>query len=421
MRTSRQQPTFLVVDDEPDILDAIQRLFRKDYRVLTARTAAEALDLVEQEDVQVVMSDQRMPRMSGIEFLAQLRQTHPEIVRVLFTGYSNIDHVIDAINEGHVYRYISKPWKPSELKLFVAQAFEHYESKRERQELLERLTQANERLEEQNAMLSAANEELKILDRMKNVFMEVVSHELNTPIAIILGYVFLLRKELDGKFGKVTDKALGGIDSSAMRLKRISNRIFKMLSDEGPASTVTLERMHVEEFIAEVQEQVDPFLVKREQTLAVSVAPQVDTIEADREKLTDIFLNLIMNAIKFSHDGQTIHLKIEPAEPDNSMVAFCVEDEGIGISKEDLAQIFNAFFSTFESRHHSSGDFEFGKRGIGLGLSVAKRFAEMHGGRIEVESTEGQGSRFTVLLPREPHAVDGLREQSAIEEASAAS
>lgn len=421
MAPSRPERTFLVVDDEPDILDAIQRLFRKDYRVLTARTAREALEIVEDEDVQVVMSDQRMPRMSGIEFLATLRETHPEIVRVLFTGYSNIDHVIDAINEGHVYRYISKPWKPAELKLFVAQAFEYYESRRERQQLLERLTSANERLEDQNAMLSSANEELKILDRMKNVFMEVVSHELNTPIAIILGYVFLLRKELDGKFGNVTDKALGGIDSSAMRLKSISNRIFKMLSEEGPASTLNLENLSVTSFISTVREQVEPFLEKRDQTLRVTIADGVDGIQADREKLTDVFLNLIMNAIKFSHDGQTIDLSIAPLSEDPEMLAFCVEDEGIGISEDDLAQIFNAFFSTFESRHHSSGDFEFGKRGIGLGLSVAKRFTEMHGGRIEVESTEGQGSRFTVWLPLRPSAVEGLPNAAGVSEASAVS
>ncbi len=414
MSTPREQRTFLVVDDEPDILDAIQRLFRKDYRVLTARTAGEALDIVEQEDVQVVMSDQRMPRMSGIEFLAKLHQTRPDIVRVLFTGYSNIDHVIDAINEGHVYRYISKPWKPAELRLFVAQAFEYWEGRRERAELLERLQKANERLEQQNTMLSTANEELKSLDRMKNVFMEVVSHELNTPIAIILGYVFLLRKEIDGKYGKVTDKALGGIDSSAMRLKNISNRIFKMLSSEGPASTLNLEQLSVARFIEGVRKQVEPFLEKRHQTLDVHVADAVDRLCADREKLTDVFLNLIMNAIKFSHDGQTIALSIGLSDEHNDMIAFCVEDQGIGISQEDLAQIFNAFFSTFESRHHSSGDFEFGKRGIGLGLSVAKRFTKMHGGSIEVESTEGKGSRFTVLLPRDPKMVEGVQSHLAL-------
>src|SRR5690606_11443402 len=97
---------------------------------LIAQNVTEAWELLKQHPVQVVMTDQRMPKMSGIEFLAELRNTHPHIVRVLFTGYSNISDVIDAINEGHVYRYISKPWKPAELRLFVAQAFEQYNAQR---------------------------------------------------------------------------------------------------------------------------------------------------------------------------------------------------------------------------------------------------------------------------------------------------
>lgn len=401
---------FLVVDDEPDILDAIERLFRKDYRVITARTADEAIELVETEPVQVVMTDQRMPEMSGIEFLARLRETRPDIVRVLFTGYSNIDHVIDAINQGHVYRYISKPWKPAELKLFVSQAFEHYESKKEREDLLFRLREANQRLEEQNSMLSDANDELKMLDRVKNVFMEVVSHELNTPIAIILGYTFLLRKELTDELTDVALKALGGIDSSAMRLKSISNRIFKMLSEEGPASTLDLEWLDLGGFVDDIHEQVLPFLEKREQTLLIDMTQGAGEVYADREKLRDVALNLIMNAIKFSRDGQKISLRLSDSPDRDDFVRIEVEDQGVGIPAEDVAQIFDAFFSTFQSRNHSSGDFEFCKRGIGLGLSVARRFTEMHGGQIEVDSEEGQGSRFIVDLPRNPEELGPVHE-----------
>ncbi|MGM0558824.1 MAG: ATP-binding protein [Myxococcota bacterium] len=409
MPPKQDQRCFLVVDDEPDILDAIERLFRKEYRVITARTADEALDLVEDEPVQVVMTDQRMPEMSGIEFLAKLRETRPDIVRVLFTGYSNIDHVIDAINEGHVYRYISKPWKPAELKLFVSQAFEHYESKKEREDLLFRLREANERLEEQNSMLSDANEELKMLDRVKNVFMEVVSHELNTPIAIILGYTFLLRKELTDDLTEVAMKALGGIDSSAMRLKKISNRIFKMLSEDGPASTLDLEWMRFEPFIEDVHDQVTPFLQKREQTLDVQISDETNEVYADREKLRDVLLNLVMNAIKFSRDGQEISVRVSNPADRPGFVRFEVEDRGVGIPEEDVAQIFEAFFSTFQSRNHSSGDFEFCKRGIGLGLSVAKRFTEMHGGTIKVISEEGSGSRFIFEIPRNPEDADAVQ------------
>jgi len=396
--------TFLVVDDEPDILDAIERMFRREYRILKAQSAPEALEIVRSESVQVVMADQRMPEMTGIEFLTELRRNYPHIVRVLFTGYSDIDNVIDAINQGHVYRYISKPWKPAELKLFVEQAFDYYESERERDRLLDELREANARLEERNELLTEANEELKELDRIKDVFMEVVSHELNTPIAITLGYAYLLRKELDDELDSVVRKALSGIDSSTARLKNISNRIFKMLSDEGPASTLDLAVVDLEEFVRSLRENVAPFLEERGQQLEVELQPPPVDFRADREKLSDICVNLLINAIKFSRDGQVVSLEVEPVS-DGDQVEIVVEDRGIGISEEDRDRIFDAFFSTFDSRHHSSGTFEFGKRGIGLGLSVARKFTRMHGGSIEVESEQGEGSRFVVRLPIDPSSV----------------
>ncbi len=398
---SQLQGTFLVIDDEPDILDAIERLFRREYRVLTAQSAEEAWEIIEEDDVEVVMTDQRMPRTTGIDFLSKLRKSHPHIVRVLFTGYSNISDVIDAINDGHVYRYISKPWKPVELRVFVAQAFEHFRTQRERDNLLKKLQAANEQLEEQNRLLSAANEELKLVDRVKSVFMEVVSHELNTPIAIVFGYTFLLRKELGGQLSSVAEKALAGIDSSAVRLKNISNRIFKMLDEDGAQSTLELEWVDIEKFVDSLHEQIDPFLEKRNQTLDIEIASDVGRILADEDKLHDMSLNLLMNAIKFSYDDQSIGLNISVDE-DQDQLIIEVCDSGVGIRDEDVSQIFDVFFSTFNSGHHSSGEFEFNKRGIGLGLAVAKRFAEMHGGHIQVDSEEGKGSHFTVFLPRRP-------------------
>lgn len=394
------QPTLLIVDDEPDILDAVERLFRKDYRILTAQTPDVAFDTLSREDVQVCLSDQRMPTMPGVEFLAELRKSHPDIVRVLLTGYSNIEHVIDAINEGHVYRYVSKPWDPAEFKIIVSQCFDYWSARREREQLVTKLQHANTQLADQNRLLSEKNEELKTLDRMKNVFMEVVSHELNTPIAVILGYAFLLRREFSDNESVVVTKAVTGIESSGNRLKNISSRIFKMLAEDAPQA-LALEEIGLQDFFEHLHEQVQPFLKKRSQTLKAHVAPGAETVRADRAKLYDVFLNLLMNAIKFSYDGQAIEIAARPGEDENSVVT-TVTDTGIGVSEEDRDQIFDAFFSTFESQYHSSGDFEFGKRGIGLGLSVAKRFTEMHGGRITVASTRGGGSTFAVNLPRDP-------------------
>src|SRR5436853_5485722 len=117
----------LVVDDEPDLVQSVQDLLRFEYRVLGATRATEGLRIVERENVHIVMTDQRMPEMTGTEFLGRLRQSHPDVVRLLFTAYADIKAVTDAINQGRVYRYIAKPWEPEELQGVLRQAVEHYE------------------------------------------------------------------------------------------------------------------------------------------------------------------------------------------------------------------------------------------------------------------------------------------------------
>src|SRR5262245_4394924 len=105
------KPCLLVADDEPDLVQSVQDLLRFDYRVLGATRASEGLAILDKEPVQIIMSDQRMPEMTGVELLSQVKKKHPDTVRLLFTAYSDLTAVIDAINEGNVYRYISKPWE----------------------------------------------------------------------------------------------------------------------------------------------------------------------------------------------------------------------------------------------------------------------------------------------------------------------
>src|SRR6201993_5169378 len=133
----------LVVDDEPDLVHSVQDLLRFEYRVLGATRATEGLKLVDQEQVHIVMSDQRMPEMTGVEFLKRLRERHPDTVRLLFTAYADIKAVVDAINQGSVYRYITKPWEPQELQAVLRQAVEHYDLLAERKQLLAEVQEKN--------------------------------------------------------------------------------------------------------------------------------------------------------------------------------------------------------------------------------------------------------------------------------------
>jgi two-component system sensor histidine kinase/response regulator len=132
----------LIVDDETANLRALERLFRDDYEVLTAGSGAQALELLGQHDVAVLITDQRMPEMTGIELLKKTVPLRPRMVRIILTGYTDVTALVEAINCGQVYRYVGKPWNNEELKLTVKRALEHYETNKKGYEL----TLTNERL-----------------------------------------------------------------------------------------------------------------------------------------------------------------------------------------------------------------------------------------------------------------------------------
>jgi DNA-binding NtrC family response regulator len=125
----------VIVDDEPANLRLLERLFRQDYKVLTAGSGEEALGLLAQHDTALLITDQRMPNMSGLELLKRTAELRPHMVRMILTGYTDVGTLVEAINSGLVYQYVTKPWSNEDLRLTVARALEHYESIRTRHEL----------------------------------------------------------------------------------------------------------------------------------------------------------------------------------------------------------------------------------------------------------------------------------------------
>jgi CheY-like chemotaxis protein len=146
--TDSIRPRILVVDDEEAILETMTFTFEDDYEVFTSSDARRALDVLEKNaPFHVVLTDQRMPNMSGVEFLAEVCERHPNTVRMILTGFSDMDAIIQAINDGHVYAYITKPWEPDQLKLLMKQAVEHYNLSVENSRLLLDLRRVNVYLE----------------------------------------------------------------------------------------------------------------------------------------------------------------------------------------------------------------------------------------------------------------------------------
>lgn len=380
----RNLPILLVVDDEPEVLRTLHDLFRREYQVVTFERANDALASLEALDPPVVMSDQRMPGMTGVEFLREVKKRRPEATRLLFTGYADLQAVIEAINQGHVFRYIAKPWDPNELGGIVRQAIDQNKLLVERRRLI--------------AELQASNSRLEVANRLKSAFIEVASHELNTPVAVVLGMADLWAMSLGEQAPPEQSAWVERIRQAGRRLACTVERMLTLLQADRLNEGVAHHPVALEPVLRSALDDVAPFLEARQQTVVLRLDPALGAIDGDKSKLSDMFINLIVNAIKFTPDGGRVEIGARPEGPDSVLIE--VTDTGVGIPPEELAHLFEPFFTGYDTLRHSSGRYEFGKRGIGLGLSLVKRYVEMHGGEVGVDSTPGTGSTFRVRLPR---------------------
>jgi response regulator RpfG family c-di-GMP phosphodiesterase len=160
---SAPKHTLLVVDDETDVCDSVYDLLRREFNVLKARSAAEGIQLMQEQEVHLIMTDQRMPQITGVELLSKIRQRHPKAVRMLFTGYADLEAVIAAINQGHVFQFIKKPWRPAELEAAVHEAAAEYDRLVEQAEELHQLRSQVQSLHERLAVLETEMQRLRSL------------------------------------------------------------------------------------------------------------------------------------------------------------------------------------------------------------------------------------------------------------------
>lgn len=381
----------LVVDDEPDLVQSVKDLLRFDYRVLCATRASDGLGIMEREKVHIVMSDQRMPEMTGVQFLSRLKQQFPETVRLLFTAYADMQAVTDAINQGSVYRYIAKPWEPDELRTVLRQATDFYDLQEERRGLILQVQEKNRELEKANQELSRAND-------LKRAFIRVASHELRTPLTLILGLSELSKDQAD--VPAPLGDWLKQIHRSSLRLNERVDQMVKMLLAERFERPLQPHKADLADLVRTAAAEVEIFIRQRGLKLELDLPEGLGTVIVERDKLHDSIVQLLANAIKFTPDGGAIRVAVRRTPDQGTQIT--VADTGVGIEPECLPRIFDPFFTRFDVSRHSSGDFEFDRRGLGLGLAVVKTFIEMHGGKVAVQSEVGKGTTFTVSLPPSP-------------------
>ena len=307
--------------------------------------------------------------------------------------------VIDAINQGSVYRYISKPFAYEDLKTALQQAREYYQLQEERRILTLQLQEKNDQLEAANADLRRAND-------LKKAFIKVASHELRTPLTILLG--------LSEQAIRMTENLpevhawTGRIHHAGVRLHERVDQMVKLLLAERFERPLQPQQVDAAALIRSATAEVISFVELRHQQLQQSIPDDLGMIFVEPDKIRDSLVQLLINAVKFTPNGGTIHLlaaRVDLPTPFGKGVGgegalrISVSDTGMGIEKDNLTRIFEPFFTRSDVSRHSSGTFEYDKRGLGLGLAVANAFVEMHGGRIRVASEVGKGTTFTMELP----------------------
>lgn len=188
MTEAAQMPrTLLLVDDEPNIINALKRTLRRDgYQIVTANSAAEGLNLLAEHNIGVIVSDQRMPLMTGVDFLRKVKELYPRTLRMVLSGYTDLESVTSAINEGAIYRFMTKPWDDEQIRNNIRQAFEHHEMEQQNQRLTEELRRANVELSVLNQNLEQ-NVMQKTREMVHNINMLEISQEIleHLPVAII--------------------------------------------------------------------------------------------------------------------------------------------------------------------------------------------------------------------------------------------
>ena len=362
----------LIVDDEPSIIFTLKKLFEPLYTVETAESGAAALHILERSfHAHVILADQRMPGMTGAEFLAKSREILPHAVRIVLTGYTDVGDITDSINLGKVYSFFTKPWNNDDLKEAVRLAFEHYE------------------LSEEKTALERALAEVKALNEEKTEIMGIVSHDLKNPVGAIMGLSeliinaeeFGLAKEDYRRFGQEIHTA------SARVLALIKNLLDLNAVETGkiavhhvPLNAPSIVQMIVEEYAERAADKnIRLFLQSHEEC----------TLLADEIWFHQVLENLISNAVKYSPHGKNVFVEVAAKE---ATVRISIRDEGPGISPEDMKKLFGKFARL-------SAQPTGGEHSSGLGLSIVKKLVEAMNGKVWCESKLGEGATFIVEFP----------------------
>ena len=356
MDTSK--PHILVVDDEMGPRESLKMILNPYYNVHVADRGAQAVEMLKEIPVDLVTLDLKMPGFTGINVLEKVKQHDPDIEAIIITGYGSLDTAIEGLRLG-AFDYISKPFDVNHILSLVRRGIERRNAKAQ-------------------------------LRQVKSDFLSNVSHELRTPLSVVVGFVYLLLNQVIGKLSEEQQKVLETVYRNSEELLELIDNVLWMTSLNVGDSSATIEQFNARDIVNETIKRYDKGIREKGLTVNVEIADSGVAIVSDRSKVERMFQNVFNNAVKFTRKG-SVTVRVQPSS-DRRSVVFEVVDTGTGIEENKIDSIFEPFHQADNSSVRSFS-------GLGLGLTVARRMAEIIGGKLEITSTPNVGTRVLMSFP----------------------
>jgi signal transduction histidine kinase len=361
-------PNVLYVDDLQTNLILFQATFERDYNIILAESAAKALEIMKEEEIQVLVTDQRMPDMTGTELLEIVSKDYPEVRRFLLTAFTDFETVVEAVNKGHIHGYINKPLQAEEVRLSINNSLEMYYLRKKNNEMM---------LE-----LEKANQELMGLDGMKSEIIKVISQEIRNPLQRIMGTLHLLKDKMEGQ-------ELAGVinilDNSVSRLEEFSSMTEQISILKSPGHTLDMKELNLKQVIEygviEVSEDM------KEKGLELDLQNQTAdvTFKGESDLLVSCLVNILRNAMNHTRRGGTITIKTTQSD---RQVMCEVIDQGENYS-DQLLEDLNSHLTATDHKLNLN---------LGIDLALSQMIMEAHGGNILFEKANRSRASVKMLF-----------------------
>ncbi len=356
----------VVIDDEESMRDSCRMILEKDgFLTATAEDGEKGLKKVKEMKPDIALVDLKMPGIGGLDVIEKIIEISPDTVPIVITGYATVESAVEAMKKG-AYDFLPKPFTPEQLRVIIKRGLEKIKLSREAESL---------------------RKEKKLIEEN---FITMVSHQLRSPLVAIAQYFEVM---LSGSVGEMSKEHKDMLSKARNRVEGLLNLINDWLDaariDKGQL-VEKFKPVSLHDLLKKQIEFLQPLAEKNKISLEIDPPKGKNTIIGDEETLEQAFANLLNNAVNYNKPNGSVRISFR--EKDECIITD-IKDTGVGIEEKHIPQLFNQFFRVNRNEGKQG-------KGSGLGLSISKKIIDAHSGTIDISSTPGKGSTFSVSLPK---------------------